>query len=304
MITGAQVVDRERRRALPTAIATMAAVALIVASGIVVSGVSGDGDAEVLRSYHEHSSAATVSSVLQAVGFLLLAPGLLYLFQAALARSDRMRRQFVGVVVAAPIFLAGFSVCNGVATKDGATDFVNGGGKADIKRSAAAEDCRSDRGEQSLQACIRTKIADDRAQDALSNASLRPAALGLGLGGRIGLAAALLYSALYAMRTGLMTRFWGSLGMALGVFSFFVLQFTLIWFVYLGLLIAGWVPGGRPPAWAAGEAVPWPSPGEDPGGGEAVPGSGRPLPEGPDEGGPTANPPRTRGERRKRKQRR
>src|SRR4051812_47064507 len=212
----------------------MAAVVLIVVSGIVLGSVSGDGDAELLRSYHEHSSAAIVSSLLQAVGFLLLAPGLLYLFQAALARSDRMRRQFVGVVVAAPIFLAGFAVCNGVATDDGAADFVDGGGKADITRTEAAKDCRSDRGDQSLQACIGTKIADDRAQDALSNASLRPAALGLGFGGRIGLAAALLYTALYAMRTGLMTRFWGSLGMALGVFSFIVLQFTLIWFVYLG----------------------------------------------------------------------
>ena len=27
-------------------------------------------------------------------------------------------------------------------------------------------------------------------------------------------------------------------------------------------LIGGWVPGGRPPAWAAGEAIPWPSPGQ------------------------------------------
>ena len=46
--------------------------------------------------------------------------------------------------------------------------------------------------------------------------------------------------------------------MALGaVFVFFTL-FTLVWFIYIGLLFAGWVPGGRPPAWASGEAMPWP----------------------------------------------
>jgi hypothetical protein len=39
-------------------------------------------------------------------------------------------------------------------------------------------------------------------------------------------------------------------------------EIALLWFAYFGLLVAGWVPGGRPPAWAAGEAVPWPSPGE------------------------------------------
>ena len=314
--------EREARRALPTALATMAAVVLIVVSAIILGSVNGDGEAELLRSAEENSSSVTAASIVQAVGFILLIPGLLYLFQAALARSDQVRRQFVGVVVAAPLFLAGFSLCNGIATSDAASDFVNGGGEAELTRSEATQDCRDERqdlGEDSfaeeydakpagaLAACTRRQIADDRAESAVEDSSLRPLALGLGLGGRIGLAAALVYTALYAMRTGLMSRFWGSLGMALGVVSFLVLQFTLLWFIYLGLLIAGWVPGGRPPAWAAGEAVPWPSPGEasDPADGETVAGSGRPVPdEGSAGSAPEANAPRERGERRKRKQRR
>jgi hypothetical protein len=65
------------------------------------------------------------------------------------------------------------------------------------------------------------------------------------------------------MRAGLLTRFWGSLGMALGVAALLSLVlFTLIWFLYFGLLVAGLVPGGRPPAWAEGKAIPWPTPGE------------------------------------------
>jgi len=301
-----QVIEREERRALPTALATMAGVVVVIISAIVLGSVNGDGDAELLRSAKEHSSAVTISSLLQSAGFLLLLPGLLYLFRAALARSDTMRAQFVGVVVAAPIFLAGFAICNGVATNDAAKDFVAGGGEADITRSEAAKDCRSDNQDLSQQACIKKTIADDRAQDAVSHSSLRAAAVGLGLGGRLGLAAALLYTALYAMRTGLMTRFWGSLGMALGVISFLILQFTLVWFIYVALLIAGWVPGGRPPAWAAGEAIPWPTPGEGgpPDDDGTVAGSGRPLSDEEDEAGaeaPAAPSPR---ERRKRKQRR
>ena len=50
--------------------------------------------------------------------------------------------------------------------------------------------------------------------------------------------------------------------MALGAVSFIFFQFALLWFVYLAFLLLGRVPGGRPPAWAAGEAIPWPSPGE------------------------------------------
>ena len=38
----------------------------------------------------------------------------------------------------------------------------------------------------------------------------------------------------------------------------------MIWGVWLGLIFLGRVPGGRPAAWDAGEAVPWPKPGEKP----------------------------------------
>jgi hypothetical protein len=90
------------------------------------------------------------------------------------------------------------------------------------------------------------------------------------------------------MRTGLLSRFWGSLGMAMGVAALLLLiQFTFIWFLYFGLLVAGWVPGGRPPAWAAGEAVPWPTPGEEAaaklGSGDEPPEDGEPGGEGPDD---------------------
>jgi hypothetical protein len=64
------------------------------------------------------------------------------------------------------------------------------------------------------------------------------------------------------MRVGLLTRFWGSLGIALAAVSIFFFQFALLWFVYLGLLLLGLVRGGRPPAWQSGEAEPWPTPGE------------------------------------------
>ena len=58
----------------------------------------------------------------------------------------------------------------------------------------------------------------------------------------------MVYTCLHAMRTGLLTRFWGSLGMALGAVSFIFFQFALLWFVYLGLLLLGRVPAAaRPP---------------------------------------------------------
>jgi hypothetical protein len=269
----------ERRWSAPAGLATLAGVALVIASAFAIGSVSGDGDAELLRSAHEHSSSVTLASILQAVGFALLVAPLVVLFRAAAARSDRMRYQLIGLVVAAPLFLGASALLNAVATNDAASEFVAGKAQPGITAKAAGEDCQSELkdmgakefgeefggGSQSaaLKQCVQTKVADEEASNAVSEAPTRGLATGLGLGGRLGLAVALFYSCLYAMRTGLLTRFWGSLGMALGVAALLLLvQFTMIFFIYLGLLLLGKIPGGRPPAWTTGEAIPWPTPGE------------------------------------------
>lgn len=270
------VLEREQRWAKPVAFATFAALGLLIASTIVVGSVGGDGEAEILRAADAHSSDVILSSILQAGGLALLVLPLVYLFRAAQARSDRVRGQLIGLVVAAPLFLATASVLNAVATKEAASDFVAGRASADLSVKEASGECRSDQrdegsqfredygaGAAALGACARQKVADDEATNAVSDAPTRGVATGFGFGGRIGLAFALAYSCLWAMRVGLLTRFWGSLGIALGVAALLLLiQFTLLWFLYFGLLVAGWIPGGRPPAWAAGEAIPWPTPGE------------------------------------------
>jgi hypothetical protein len=134
----------------------------------------------------------------------------------------------------------------------------------------------------------------------------------------LGLIVGLIYIPLWAMRTGLLTRFWATLGMALGA-SLILVPFgilgVVIWFAAIGLMLAGTWPGPRPPAWEAGEAIPWQRPGDDigsPGGAGpsgTLEGSGRevsepPLPEdrhvepGADEAGETP------GQRRKKRKRR
>jgi len=270
------VLERERRWAIPVALATFAGLGLLVASILIVRSVAGGGEAEVLRSVEEHRSDVIAAGVLQALGLALIAMPLVYLFRAAQARSERVRGQLIGLVVAAPLFLASGALLNSVATNQAASDFAAGEASADLTAGEATADCRSERrddaegfredhgrGEAALRSCAGEAVADDAAASAVADAPLRGLAIGLGFGGSIGLAFALGYSALWAMRVGLLTRFWGSLGIALGVAVLLQLtQFTMFWFLYFALLAAGWLPGGRPPAWAAGEAIPWPSPGE------------------------------------------
>jgi hypothetical protein len=266
----------EGRWSLPVALATLAAVALLIASVLVVTSLGGGGEAESLRDVYAHSGTITLSSVLQGVAFVLLVAPLVYLFRAASARSNRMRVQFLPLVVAAPLALGVASVLNGVAANEAASDFVAGKSTTNLSAKEAAEDCRSERkddaagfrsdfgkGAPAVSDCTSTALADDEAENAISDASIRQVAEVLQLGGALALAFALVYCCLNALRTGLLTRFWGSLGMALGVAAVIGLfQLSLIWFIYFALLAAGWLPGARPPAWAAGEAIPWPSPGE------------------------------------------
>ena len=272
----AEALAWEGRWSRPVGLATLAAVVLVVVSAVVVSPIGGSGEAALLRSAHEHASDLTLSTVLQAIGIGLLVAPLYFLFRATRVRSDRLRRQFIGVVVAAPLFLCVAALLNGVATGEAANEFVAGKATTSLTIEKASENCAAERrqdgakfreefgrGAVAVRRCAGEEVADEEATEAVSGASLRPLATGFGLGGRLGLAFALVYTCLYAMRVGLLTRFWGALGMAVGAAALLLLiQFALIWFIYFGLLTLGWLPRGRPPAWAAGEAIPWPTPGE------------------------------------------
>jgi hypothetical protein len=238
----------EERWSRPAALAALASVVFVIAAIVVAAQAvgHGSGDSGLLRDVDQHRTAQMISSVLQAIGVGLLAAPLYFLFRAANARSDRMRGQLVGVVVAAPLFLAALAILSGISTLHAASDFVSNEVPRLLAKGVALD---SDR-------------ASEIANDTISEAPLRPLAAGFGLGGQLGFAVAMVYTCLYAMRAGLLPRFWGSLGMALGAVSFIFFQFALLWFVYLAFLLIGRVPGGKPPAWESGEAIPWPSPGE------------------------------------------
>jgi hypothetical protein len=236
----------EERWATPTALAAFGAVVFIVAAIIVATqGVgSAGGDSELLRNVDAHRSAQLFSSILQAIGISLLAVPLYYLFRSTKARSERMRGQLVGVVIAAPLFLAVLAILGGVSTLHAASDFVSNEVPHLLAKGVK----------------LNSDHANEIATETINEAPLRPLAAGFGLGGQIGFVVAMVYTCLYAMRVGLLPRFWGSLGMALGAVSFLFFQFTLLWFIYFGILLLR--RDSQPPAWAAGEPVPWPTSGD------------------------------------------
>ena len=254
-----QVRERESRWALPAALAAFLAVLLMILPSFV-SSVSGSGEAEALRSVDAHAGNVTLTSLMPALAFLLFAVPLVYLFRAARARSERVQPAMVAVLIAAPLLVAAGTVLYGQAREEAAESFVAGEAKPSISAKEVKEECE---GEKPLAACEKEKREDDAATNAISDASLTSTATIVSVAGGLLFAIGLFYTCLWAMRTGLLSRFWGSLGMALGIAVLigFVI-FAIVWFAYLGLLFLGFLPGGKPPAWEAGEAVPWQTPGE------------------------------------------
>src|SRR5664279_6087956 len=110
----------EERWSRPVGFATLGAVALLIASVIAIASLSSGGEASSLRSVNEHGSSVTLSGGLQAAAFILLIAPLVFLFRAASARAPKMRKQFLGLVIAAPIFLAAASLLNIASAHDAA----------------------------------------------------------------------------------------------------------------------------------------------------------------------------------------
>jgi hypothetical protein len=87
----------------------------------------------------------------------------------------------------------------------------------------------------------------------------------LGLFAWLAFAAGMISTMLASLRVGLLPRWLGFLGMFSAILIFLPLGGALLevipafWLVAVGILLSGKWSGGDPPAWAAGEARPWPT---------------------------------------------
>ena len=267
----------------PAGIAAIVGSLAFQAGLIVGSGaLEGDSTAERLleAAKGDADGQLLVGVLITSLGMLLLAATITFIFIAARDRESRILRPIIGMALIGGVLMAAGLILNNFSYLDAADSFAETEAAREAPAPADPDDAEDE--------------ADDRAEDAISDASGASAGALMIRGGALLFAIGFFYTSLWGMRTGLLTRFWGSLGMASAVVMalFFLYFFALVWFLAMGFMLVGFWMGGRPPAWESGTAVPWPKPGEpDPGardpleGQDTLEGSGRevaekPLPEG------------------------
>lgn len=185
--------------------------------------------------YDDNGVVLILVTLLSAVGTALIAMVLGYLFRATAARRPNTSRVILGFGLVGPILYGLGPLISVVTVVLQSGSYVSDGVFSTLG-----------------------------AHDAVTTGSGIVFAQVFVLLGQIGTAAAVVFISLWAMQTGLLTRFLGILGIIVGALlllpAFFgppaIIQ--TFWLIALGLMFLG-IAGVTPPAWAAGRAIPWPS---------------------------------------------
>lgn len=204
-----------------------------------LDGQAPEGPSLLVRQFDhlgDNALLLSLSTVLVALAAIALALTVLFLYRAAAARSDQVGRlpyymAFTGLIM--------YPLGRGI--RDFALWFGAAGFEGDPDRSAGA------------------------ARDLGRSAPVAAGSL-IEFFGTFALAASIVLISIYAMRVGLLTRFFGVLGIITGVLVSGILAVLQadqpgivrsFWMIGVGLVIAGRL--NTPPAWETGRAEPWPS---------------------------------------------
>jgi hypothetical protein len=239
------ILERESNGRVLAAAFALSALPIFIITQVVLSesGFNLTGiPTETFRSFNDHQAAFMVQGLLTALLYAVMVYPLYYLFRATQARSPRVNPAMIGFVFLGPVLYALSNAILAFAQSSLASDFVT--------QATSGGDIYN----------LLSDLQQDSTLSQIGSYLQIPAALGLVI--------AIFYVSLNAFRVGLLTRFFGTLGMALAVAQLLVPQLgrpaLMAWLAWLGFLFLDRIPKGRPPAWDAGEAIPWPSPGQEP----------------------------------------
>lgn len=231
-----ETLEQEARRNRPAgAVAILAVLASFAALIILVgSQTAGPQDTASLRSLQQADSDAGAlwgAVALRSLSLLLTAFVAVHLVSLIAVREQTPRMMRI-LAIGAPLLLIVATVASQVTLLDAAHTFVSGGSQTE------------DRAKDLL-----TKGADQRITSVGTIFAALCFSVWLG------------WTSLAAARVGLMTKFMGYFGVGGALASVIVpvagQGLVIGWLGSVGILLLGWWPGGRGPAWTTGHVAPW-----------------------------------------------
>jgi MFS family permease len=231
-------IAEERRRGRLAGVAAIAAGVLFPLGLFWSQAVNNDRPEDnapaQLRFFDRHVGELVASSAIRSLSLALLVFVTLHLYRATKARNPELNSVVGVVAVFGPLVAAIGSFAHDVYLAFAAADFTG-----------------------------REFQTIDGAKD-LTESGLLFVTVGLSIGGTLALAFWFVIGSLNAMRVGLLTRFMGVLGVIIGPAFLLGLAppVVALWLIAVGVLFLGRWPRGLPPAWERGEAVAWPTIGE------------------------------------------
>ncbi len=277
-----ELLDFQARWMRPAGICAILGALLVAASLPLQPSVGGDNDAERLTKFHDQTTELIVGQgILIGLAVLLFVPVLYVLIRSAAGRTERVRRPMVLLAFIGPILFSASGLLVAIGLNDVADKFVaQAPAKERQAREAAAAAPKgttttqpskpsgttttprstttpqsTTTTPQSTTTTPRTpeqaagKARDDLASNLLDDSTVLQVGSLVRFVGLLSLVFALIYIPLWSMRTGLLTRFWAMLGLALGVSLLLVpvgIFGLVLWFAVIGLMLAGWWPGPCP----------------------------------------------------------
>jgi hypothetical protein len=244
-------VQWEARAGRPAAVAAFAAALLLLAGTFTLQSIIKDRAGlkplpDFLFSIDDKPTAMLASQILLALSALGLIGVFYFLFRVTVHRIPQFPRWVLYLVLVGPVFYAASLVIGGIDRIDVAHTFVD--------KTSHIKHCPA----------VAGQAGDDCASELLKH-DVNPLAVGLGFAGQLATAFGFVMLPLRARRAGLMSQFMAILGAVVGGLMILRLMPLIpeivqaFWLGAVGALFLGRWPGGRGPAWATGQADPWPT---------------------------------------------
>jgi hypothetical protein len=241
--------------------AVLPIAATIWASSLLGSLPSTNSEDTFLTRVHEHASGYVAAGVVTSIGTLVLAAVLVYLYQAIKARRPQIPRIALILAVAAPLVAGGAGVARQAVLAHTADQYVlhpPPPPKIDIAHDPKLKGLEGKAYSDEVE-----KLATQPARDKLKSGSVTTVAY-IGLIANLLLGVAFVLISMHAMRSGLLSRFMGILGVIVGALTAVPILggapvVQLFWLVAMGILFLNRWPQGRGPAWETVEEIPWPT---------------------------------------------